>query len=411
MPTVKIIKGKEKEMRRKNALKNSNLRNSITEFMAGGLFAFAVFSVMSFLLIALNAGSVMSFFGELAEASAKISSPGVADKTYKQPEDENKTDFSSDADSDFSKLSDRLIKLSKNSGWSIEEAPEETEEPEDASELLQNDLPYPDSLGTKGGKIVRKTYSYSPTTTCVCLPNGGMIKNSTDIDTEYLLEQAQRDLDFEIELCPDPEVLIMHTHTTECYEPYPRDRYDKDFTSRTTDLDKSIVAVGEEIAKQLKAGGIGVIHDTTVHDYPRYTGAYDRSSKTVEQLLEEYPSVKIVIDVHRDAIESEGVRYAPVCEVDGEAAAQVMIIVGCMNVPKYRYNLRFASRLQSKMELDYPGFTRPILFAERNYNQELTHASILIEVGSNSNSLDEALYSGRLVGMSLSELLTDLADR
>ena len=98
----------------------------------------------------------------------------------------------------------------------------------------------------------------------------------------------------------------MHTHTTECYEPYARDRYDSEFSSRTTELDKTVCAVGEEIAAQLEAAGIGVIHDTTVHDYPKYTGAYDRSSERVEELLSEYPSIKVVLDVHRDAIESDG---------------------------------------------------------------------------------------------------------
>ena len=236
-----------------------------------------------------------------------------------------------------------------------------------------------------------------------------MLRNSADKDTDYLLEQAEIEPYLEIELNGEPQVLIMHTHTTECYEPCARDRYDSEFSSRTTELDKTVCAVGEEIAAQLEAAGIGVIHDTTVHDYPKYTGAYDRSSERVEELLSEYPSIKVVLDVHRDAIESDGVRYAPVCEIDGKEAAQVMIICGCMNVPQYRYNLRFATKLQSKLESDYPGFTRPILFAERNYNQELTPASILLEMGSSSNSLEEAMYSGKLLGMSLAELLLSYA--
>ena len=82
-----------------------------------------------------------------------------------------------------------------------------------------------------------------------------------------------------------------------------------------------------------------------------------------------------------------------------------MIICGCTNVPQYRYNLRIASRLQSEMEADWPGLTRPLLFDERNYNQELTHGSFLIEMGSNANSLGEAVYSGELVGKSLAEVI------
>ena len=143
-------------------------------------------------------------------------------------------------------------------------------------------------------------------------------------------------------------------------------------------------------------------------DYPEYSGAYDRSCEKIIKILEENPSIQIVIDVHRDAIESEGVRYAPVTEIDGKTAAQVMIICGCMNVPQYRYNLRLASRLQGIMETNYPGLTRPILFDERNYNQELTKGSILLEMGSHANSLDEALYSGELVGECLKQLVLEL---
>lgn len=400
-----------------NHSQKSGLRKSITEFCAGGLFTFAVFAAVSFMAFAVQANDIPRFFGSLAAASAKISSPHrfLSSESGIISQDRSESDGQSLPDSrqsgnEFSSLFDKLIKLTAGTGWGPEEAPYETEEPEDKSEQPDGELAYPSELGSSGGRIIRTTYTYNPSSSCVLLPGGGMLRNSTDIDTDYLIEQAQKELDFSIDIGGEPQVLIMHTHTTECYEPYQRDRFDESFSSRTTDLDKSVVAVGSQIASQLEAAGIAVIHDDTVHDYPRYTGAYDRSAKTVEGILKEYPSIKIVIDVHRDAIESDGERYAPVCEVDGQSCAQVMIICGCMNVPKYRYNLRFASRLQSKMENDYPGFTRPILFAERNYNQELTHASILIEMGSNSNSLDEALYSGKLVGMSLAELLTSLAE-
>lgn len=379
-------------------------------FLRGGLFAFAVFTAVSFLIYAANGKGITSLMRGLASASAKITSGGAGG--FEAADDGGKEqDFAlNDSSVQFSMLTDKLIKLSGDFGWGIEEAPEETEEPEDIAEKPSGELMYPEALNDDGGKIIRKTYTYNPTTSCAELPDGGMIRNSTDVEMTYLLEQAKKEPDLSISLDGSPQVLIMHTHTTECYEPSEREYFDSEFSSRTTELDKSVAAVGGEIAAALEAAGIGVIHDKTVHDYPKYTGAYDRSSKTAERLLKENPSIKIVIDVHRDAIESEGVRYAPVCEVDGKKAAQVMIICGNMNVPKFRYNLRFASKLQSKLEGDYPGLTRPILFAERNYNQELTEASILIEMGSDSNSFDEAMYSGRLLGMSLAELLTSLAE-
>ena len=383
----------------------TNRKRSRTEFLAGGLLGFTAVATVGFLAAVLPADSPLAALTELAYVSAGLTGGGITQdaSTGEEPsydEDLSQVDFG---------IADRLVGLSGT--WAIDEAPEEIEEPADEDEEMSSPLPYPTEFNTLGGEIVRKTYSYTETSTIVTLSGGGMLRNSTDVDTDYLLEQAEKDVDFTIDLDSDePQVLIIHTHTTESYEPYARTSYDDTFNSRTTDLSKSVVAVGDEITEALEAAGIGVIHDTELYDYPQYTGAYDRSSEAIEAYLEEYPSIKIVIDVHRDAIESDGVRYAPICEVDGETAAQVMIICGCLNVPDYRYNLRFAAKLQSKLETDYPGFTRPILFTERNYNRELTHASILIEVGSSANALDEAIYAGKLVGMSLAELLTSMGE-
>jgi stage II sporulation protein P len=204
----------------------------------------------------------------------------------------------------------------------------------------------------------------------------------------------------------------MHTHTTETFEPYERDTFDSGFNYRTTDESKNMVMVGNAIAEQLETAGIGVIHDTTIHDYPSYTGSYERSASTVKEILAQYPSIKVVLDIHRDAIGSDGVIQQPVVEVNGRKAAQVMIISGCddgtMNMPEYLQNFRFACLLQQQMETDYPGFTRPILFDYRKYNQDLTTGSILIEVGSHGNTLDQAEYAGELIGTALAEALMQL---
>lgn len=299
----------------------------------------------------------------------------------------------------------QLVSLSSVLGARLDEAPNETEEEHNASEPYAEELPYLTPTEQKGGQIVRKTYSYSETANCFVLPNGSMLKNTTEVGNEYIKAESAKEWGYELEADGRIEILIMHTHTTESYEPFERDYYEADFTSRTTELDKTVVKVGEIIAERLRAAGIGVIHDTTLHDYPQYSGAYDRSCQTVEKILAENPDIKIVLDIHRDAIEdSQGVRYAPVCEVDGENAAQVMIIVGTKNVPNYNVNLRLASLLQAKLDTDYQGLARPILFADRNYNQELTHGSLLLEVGSNANSLEEAFYTAELLGLALSEM-------
>ena len=390
-------------------MKNTGRRAA--DLAAGGITALAMFAALTLLGGAVFSSPDSRCAEGLAVISAKLNSIGMAQTEAPEPaeEPEEEPPFVNP------RLAGELIRLSGFGGRDIEAAPDETEEENsDGSESEEpqgEGLPYPDEQEQRGGKIIRKAYSYRPSTTYLELPGGGLLRNCTDIDPDYLLEQCAREPDFDVDISAGPLVLIMHTHTTESYEPYERDFYDSSFSSRTTDLEKSVAAVGGAIASELEKAGIGVIHDETVHDYPQYTGAYDRSAKTVAEYLEEYPSIKIVIDVHRDAIEEDSVRYAPAVEINGESAAQVMIICGCTNVPQYRYNLRIASRLQSQIESDWAGLTRPLLFDERNYNQEMTHGSFLIEMGSNANSLGEAVYSGSLVGQSLAEVIKELGLR
>lgn len=270
--------------------------------------------------------------------------------------------------------------------------------------------PYPESLESHDGTITAMHYGNFNGETYIDLDIAGQVRNVTDISNKKLIAESRLAPDFTIEKNGEPQVLIMHTHTTESYEPYERDFYDAGFSSRTTDERMNMAAVGEAIAKQLEAAGIGVIHDTTMHDYPSYNGSYDRSRETVQAILEEYPSIKIVLDVHRDAIErAGGERIAPVAEINGKNAAQVMIISGCddgtMDMPDYMKNFRFACMLQQQLESDHEGLTRPILFDYRKYNQDLTTGSILIEVGGHANSIDQAVYSGELIGRSLAECL------
>ena len=271
--------------------------------------------------------------------------------------------------------------------------------------------PYPESLENRDGEITAMCYGTFKGDNYIDLDKAGQVRNVTSLPNNTLLEESRLAPDFEIEKNGEPQVLIMHTHATESYEPYERDFYDSSFNSRTTDPNMNMAAVGDAIAEQLEAAGIAVLHDTTMHDYPSYNDSYDRSRETVQKILEENPSIKIVLDIHRDAIEREsGERIAPVAEIDGKNAAQVMIISGCddgsMGMPNYLKNFRFASLLQQQLESDYQGLTRPILFDYRKYNQDLTTGSILIEVGGHANSVDQAVYSGELIGKSLAKALT-----
>lgn len=273
--------------------------------------------------------------------------------------------------------------------------------------------PYPESLENHDGTITFMTYGRMNGEAYVDLDIAGQVRNVTSVSNERVLEESRLLPDFTVEKNNEPQVLIMHTHATESYEPYERDFYDASFNSRTTDRSMNMAAVGDKIAEQLEAAGIGVIHDTTLHDYPSYNGSYDLSRETVRKYLDEYPSIKVVLDVHRDAIEREsGERIAPLAEINGKNAAQVMIICGCddgtMNMPDCMKNLRFACLLQRQMESDWPGLTRPVLFDYRKYNQDLTTGSILIEMGGHANSIEQAEYSGELVGKSLAKCLEEL---
>ena len=237
----------------------------------------------------------------------------------------------------------------------------------------------------------------------------GTIKNCTSLSAGQVADAASQGLPFSIEPgSSEPQVLIMHTHATETYELEEKDWYDPSFTCRSTDLSVNMTAVGEEIANQLNAAGIVTLHDTTLHDYPSYNGSYERSNETVRAYLEQYPSIKVVLDVHRDAIEpASGQRVSAVAEIDGQTAAQVMIICGADNggnLPNFRKNLAFAAAWENAMESRYPGLTRPVLFDYRYYNQDLTTGSLLIEIGSHGNTLEQAKYSGRLVGQALAAL-------
>lgn len=238
----------------------------------------------------------------------------------------------------------------------------------------------------------------------------GSIKNSTEHpDADLRAAVTTQSLPFAIEKnSGEPQILIMHTHATESYQTWPDPVFDENYTARSKNTALNMVAVGAEMARVLNEAGVNTLQDTTLHDYPSYTGSYGRSNATVRRYLEEYPSIKIVLDVHRDAIERDGDRIAPVAQVGEEQVAQVMLICGCDNggnLPDYPQNLRFAAVWEAAMEGAYPGLTRPVLFDYRYYNQDLTTGSLLIEVGGHGNTLEEALAAGRLAAKGLAAAL------
>lgn len=243
--------------------------------------------------------------------------------------------------------------------------------------------------------------------------NAGSIRNYTSCsDADLRSAVSTPSLPFDVEADSDePQVLILHTHATETYQTWPDLIYDPDFTARTQNTALNMCAVGEKMTQVLNEAGINTLHDTTLHDSPSYTESYDRSYATTQAYLEKYPSIKVVLDVHRDAIEdSDGTRVKPLCTINGEDTAQVMIIAGCDNgssiqLPNWRLNLRFAAAWEEAMESRTPGLTRPVMCAYRYYNQDLTTGSLLIEIGGHANTVTEAIRAGQYAAEALAVLL------
>ena len=260
-----------------------------------------------------------------------------------------------------------------------------TPEPTTPTPTIPTPAPEPTGLD-----IIEKTFK------------SGGINNQTSIN---LPKNISRDLPFDIIADSElPQVLIYHTHTTEAFIG------EENF--RSLDESKNIIAVGAKIAEELAAAGFAVIHNTTVHDHPRYSGSYKRSAETVQAILNEYPSIKVVLDVHRDAIEIDDTPVAAIADIDGKRPAQIMIVApadnedGDWEVPYFMYNFRFAHHLQNQLHLDHKGLPRPILFQYSNYNLHLSTGSLLIEIGSHGNTLEQALYAAELFGQSLGKLLS-----
>ena len=207
-----------------------------------------------------------------------------------------------------------------------------------------------------------------------------------------------------------PQVLILHTHTTEAYTMDGTDIYAATGDARTIDTYYNVVRVGEEMAKILRAAGFGVIHDTELYDYPNYNGAYQRSAQSARDWMEKYPSISVVLDVHRDALAAaDGTIYKTAAEINGETSAQCMLVVGTddsLGSPGgWQENLAFAVQIESRLNEDWPTLARPIALRPTRFNQELSPGSILVEVGSHGNTLQESMAAARYFAQSLAKML------
>ncbi len=282
--------------------------------------------------------------------------------------------------------------------------------PEDILKLMEEEEKVIGSQ-TKKGNTSEESYTGGGT---IVTYNNVQVQNKipSDFYSLNIEELLNQKADLKVSDPSQPTVLIYHSHSTECYTLLDAGYYTESTDSKTKDITRNMVRVGDEICRILEERGIGVIHDREIHD-TSYNAAYDSSRKSVVEYLEKYPSIEITIDVHRDSITyKNGTKVKPTAVVNDKKAAKMMIISGCeygsvKNFPNWEYNLRFACAVTDKLNSLYPDLMRPILFSERKYNMDLTKNSFLLEIGTDANTLDEACYSGRLFANTLADLILE----
>ncbi|MHB1315493.1 MAG: stage II sporulation protein P [Christensenellales bacterium] len=209
----------------------------------------------------------------------------------------------------------------------------------------------------------------------------------------------------------EPTILIYHTHTLEAYK-QTDPPYEEKGAWRTEDETQSVVRVGSELASRLEAYGYSVIHDTTNHEPPKLSTSYDRSLETIEKYKKEYPSLRLFIDIHRDAYNTEST-YHDVVQVDGKDIARVMMVVGTGEryddsyvKPNWKENYKLALGITNALNAICDNFARDIRVKTGRYNQHISDMCLLIEVGHNANTLEEAINAIDYVGQCIDRVLS-----
>ena len=216
-------------------------------------------------------------------------------------------------------------------------------------------------------------------------------------DPKALLEQP---LDWDL-TGPEPTVLIYHSHATESFTPSPGENYAESSPFRTLSEDYNMVSIGTRVAEILEAGGITVIHDRSLHDSPSYNNSYSSSRASMQQYLEEYPSIRLVLDLHRDASGDNSNQMTTSATVDGEKSAQLMLVVAAGTsarpVPHWQENLALGLKLHVQLERIAPGICRYVNLRSSRFNQDLLSGALLVEVGAAGNTHQEALTAAEVL--------------
>lgn len=213
-----------------------------------------------------------------------------------------------------------------------------------------------------------------------------VVDKTTTIDGSLLNAQELLAKDMKLTTPSEqPQILIHHTHSQEGY------------ADSNGDPSTSIVAVGEYLTELLRGYGFHVIHDTGAYDVLDHQNAYSYAGPAVEQILAENPSIEVVIDMHRDGIKEGRL----VTEVNGKQTAKIMFFNGLSRTaangnldylynPYLQDNLAFSLQMKLAAEEYYPGFTRANYLKGYRYNLHYVPKSMLVEVGAQTNTLEEA---------------------
>lgn len=251
-------------------------------------------------------------------------------------------------------------------------------DPSDLTEALGKGLPF----SITGGKKAAAS-------------SGGKVE---DLPVESPLHLDNFSLEEELSKKP-VEVAIYHTHNAETYTPL-------DNKSKVQGKNGGIALVGEEVIKTLAENGVRGIQDLTIHDHPDFPTSYIKSKKTANRLLDEHSKLKVLIDLHRDA----GIPKKQTATVNGQEAAQIMFVIGNgqgIANPHWRENYAFARELANQLQNKYPGIVKAVRIKNGCYNQNLSPKAILIEIGSDKNTIEEALIAGRCLGEVLAEYVKE----
>ena len=204
-----------------------------------------------------------------------------------------------------------------------------------------------------------------------------------------------------------PTVLIIHSHGTESYT--QTENYQESSPYRTRNVGYNVVSIGDRLVQVLEMGGVHAIHDRTMHDDPSYNAAYNNARTSIADLLKKYPTVRLVLDIHRDSVEnSQGEQVRMTTQINGVSTAQLMLVVGTdaggLTHPNWPENMSLAVKLHAQLEKNSPGICRPISFRSQRFNQDLSPGALIVEVGSAGNTRQEALLAVEQLGQAIIDL-------